>query len=165
MLVRRGTGHLRHGPDGGRVLKGVDMSGRKNVLLSLAMVAALVGPLAAQETQKQEARQKPVATAKHTARRTASRRAMYPRLVQERPGLLEQAAVKPDEATHTALQGMEGARVVARRLVKRGDDLVYVITVHPKGAKTSKHVYVDAKTGSVLQTMPVRAKARAKPKG
>ncbi len=122
------------------------MNGRTSVLLSLVAMAAVAAPLAAQEdsTPKQE-------PAAQQVEHPTKHRAMYPRLSQERPGLLEQTAVTPDSATLIALQGNEGARVVARRLVKRGESLVYVISVRPKGAKASKHVNVDAKTGSVLE--------------
>ncbi len=139
------------------------MNGRRGVLLSLLMLAAIGSPVAAQ----QDTTPKPQSTAmaKHPARKsTAHPRATYPRLVQERPGLLKETTVAPDSATHLALAGMEGARVVARRLVKRGDDLVYVISVRPRRAKVSKRISVDARTGAVLKTTPTRRKTTTKPK-
>lgn len=142
-------------------MKGVNMSGRKGMLLSLVVMAAMAGPLAAQQ---KDTTAKPVA-AKTTVHRAVRHRMMYPRLIQERPGLLKQTAVTPDSATHIALQATEGGRVVARRLVKRGDNLVYVISVRPKGAKASKRINVDAKTGAVLKTAPTKTQPPAKSKG
>jgi uncharacterized membrane protein YkoI len=139
------------------------MNGRKGMMLSLVLVAAMSSPLMAQ--QDTTPKQQHVATAAHKMHRaTTAHRSMYPRLRQERPGLLKQTTLTPDSATHVALGQEEGGRVVARRLVKRGDHLVYVISVRPKGAKVSKRIDVDAKTGSVLETEPTRTKAPAKTK-
>lgn len=122
------------------------MNGRKSVLLSLVAMAAVAAPLGAQEdsTPKRE----PVT---QQVKHPTKHRSMYPKLIQERPGLLEQTAVTPDSAALIALRGVEDGKVVARRLVKRGENLVYVISVRPKGAKVSKSIHVDAKTGEVLE--------------
>ncbi len=140
------------------------MNGRKGMLLSLFVLAAMTSPLAAQEAPKADSTHKAhqAVTAKHATHRATRTRSTYPRLRQERPGLLAETAVSPDSATHVALKGSEGARVVARRLVKRGDNLVYVISVRPKGAKASRRIDVDAKTAAVLETAPTKRKTSGK---
>jgi uncharacterized membrane protein YkoI len=135
------------------------MNGRK-ILASMVVLAAMSSPLAGQQKP-------PSKTATHTA--SASRKATaraagssatatYPALVQERPGLLERATVTADAATGTALKGMAGATVTSRKLVERGDKLIYVITLKPKTGGM-KEVNVDGKTGAVVPMAP------AKPKG
>jgi uncharacterized membrane protein YkoI len=146
-------------------------TGRK-IFTSVALLAALAAPVAGQQkatttpqkpaaTAQQKAmpaaQQKPATTtaAAKVATKTVSHRtaARYPAVQQERPGLLARATVKPLAATRTALREEPRARVVSRKLVERGQSLVYVIALKPSSGP-EKEVNVDAKTGKVVPMTP-----------
>jgi uncharacterized membrane protein YkoI len=152
-------------------------TGRKT-LASLALLAALAAPVGAQQ-KAATAQQKPMTTAQQKAMPAAQQKpatttaaakvatkttshstsARYPAVQQERPGLLARATVKPLAATRTALKEEPGARVVSRKLVERGQSLVYVIALKPSNGP-EKEINVDAKTGKVVPMTPSTPKGR-----
>jgi uncharacterized membrane protein YkoI len=88
-----------------------------------------------------------------------------PKLKQARPGLLNQATVKPDSAQSIAMGEVPGGKITSSELKERSHKLVYDFRITPSGGGHSKEVLVDAKTGEIVHlgaTMP-KAKPAAKP--
>jgi uncharacterized membrane protein YkoI len=104
--------------------------------LALALFAA---PAMAQQTQA------PAKPAKHHAAMTADTA-----LKQARPGLLDQATVKPDSARTIAMGEVPGGTIAHQELRQRSKTLVYDFRITPSGGGHSKEVLVDAKTGEIV---------------
>ena len=69
---------------------------------------------------------------------------------EEKAGLLARATVRPDSATHIAMDRVPGGRVTKAEIEMEGGKLVYSFDLAVSGKSGVDEVLVDAHTGAIV---------------
>ncbi len=81
----------------------------------------------------------------------ASSGAVLDGVKEDKPGLFQQAAIKPDSARRIALNRVTGGSVDEAELEMEDGRLIYAFALKVTGQKGETEVIIDARTGEVVK--------------
>jgi uncharacterized membrane protein YkoI len=93
---------------------------------------------------------------------TAAVSAQQPTVKEEKPGLLAQAKIKPEDARRTALAKVPMGRIKSAEIEMEKDKLVYSFDIKVPKKSGVEEVLVDALTGDVVSVEHESAAAEKK---
>lgn len=102
-----------------------------------------------------------VGAANAQASTTATAQPTTPQVKEAKPGLLKQATITPDAATHTAMQRVPKGEIREAEIEQEHGKLVYSYDIKVPGKSGIDEVLVDAKTGAVVSHTHESAAAEA----